>query len=142
MNEILATINKKNNINLEKISAYLKKNNSFSISGLTSFLRLLLLAKISSEKQVVFVTNTEQTALKYKHDLEKLFNIDAKIFPYQDISIYDGVAPNLYKYSQQVEMLRDIKNTPLLLVPVKALLEKFPTQDFFQLNSSFSVQKA
>ena len=135
MNEVLKAIYTKDSLNLEKISAFLKKNNSFSISGLTSFLRLLLLAKISSEKQVVFVTNTEQTALKYKHDLEKLFNIDAKIFPYQDISIYDGVAPNLYKYSQQVEMLRDIKDTPLLLVPVKALLEKFPTQDFYQLNS-------
>jgi len=140
MNEVFANINSKYNLNLEKISAFLKKNTSFSINGLTSFLRLFLLAKISSEKKAIFVTSTEQSALKYKHDLDKLFNIDAQIFPYQDASIYDAVCPNLYKYSQQVSILQNIQDTPLLIVPVKALLEKFPALDFYVDNSiSFNI---
>lgn len=126
MNNILKILKQTRALGSEKISAFLKKNNSFTVSGLTSLLRLLLLAQISSEKRTVFVTSTEQIALKYKHDLKKLFDIEAKIFPYQDISTYDGVSSNLYKYSQQVEILQNLENIPLLLVPVKALLEKFP----------------
>lgn len=135
MNDILTNIKSKRLVNFEKISAFLKKNNSFLINGLTSFLRLLLLGYISQEKPVIFVTNTEQNALKYKHDLEKLFGITSAIFPYQDISIYDGVAPNLYKYAQQVEILQNIENYPLLIVPVKAMLELFPTKEFYDSNS-------
>lgn len=132
MNGVLKNIKDKQNLNEEKIFAFLKKNSSFSVTGLTSFLRLLLLAQISSEKRTVFITNTEQSAFKYKHDLEKLFNIESTIFPYQDISVYDGVSPNLYRYAQQVEILQNLENIPLLIVPVKALLEKFPDKDFYK----------
>ena len=135
MTDILDIIKNKRFLNNEKIFAFLKKNNSFTISGLTSFLRLLLLAEISKEKTSVFVTSTEQSALKYKHDLEKLFDIQSEIFPYQDISIYDGVAQNLYRYARQIEILQNIKNIPLLIIPVKAMLEKFPSIDFYKKQS-------
>lgn len=135
MTDILTHFNNKRILNLEKITAFLKKNNSFMVSGLTSFLRLFLLADISRQKRTVFVTNTEQNALKYKHDLEKFFNIESQIFPYQDISIYDGVAPNLYKYAQQVEILKNLEKIPLLIVPVKAMLEKFPETSFYEKNA-------
>ena len=69
MTDILTSLINKRYLNNEKIFAFLKKNNSFTISGLTSFLRLLLLAEISKEKTAVFVTSTEQSALKYKHVL-------------------------------------------------------------------------
>ena len=132
MNEILQKIKNKRILNDEKLFAFLKKNCSFSISGLTSFLRLLLLAQIYSQKHTVFITNTEQNALKYKHDLEKFFDIESTIFPYQDISIYDGVEPNLYRYAAQTEILSNLENIPLLIVPVKALLEKFPEKSFYK----------
>ena len=135
MNEILQKIKNKRILNDEKLFAFLKKNCSFSVSGLTSFLRLLLLAQISSEKRTVFITATEQNALKYKHDLEKFFEIESTIFPYQDISIYDGVEPNLYKYARQTEILSNLENIKLLLVPVKALLEKFPDRNFYKKHS-------
>ncbi len=135
MNEILQKIKNKRILNDEKLFAFLKKNCSFSVSGLTSFLRLFLLAQISSEKRTVFITNTEQNALKYKHDLEKFFEIESTIFPYQDISIYDGVEPNLYKYARQTEILSNLENIKLLLVPVKALLEKFPDRNFYKKHS-------
>lgn len=121
-------------LNYEKILAFLKKKSSFSITGLTSFLRLLILALSSSKRRVIFITNTEQSCLKYKHDLEKLFNINAKIFPYQDISLYEGVEPNLYKYAEQVELLRNSHKEDVLLLPVKALLEKFPSKKFYEKN--------
>ncbi len=151
--------------NSEKIQAFLKRNTSFTLTGLTSFLRLLVLAMTAGQKKVVFVTNTEQSCLKYKHDLEKFFDIEAKIFPYQDISTYEGVEPNLYKYAEQVELIRqysvDIQtqksdvtltliqgrkdyaipkqvrndvHLDVILIPIKALLEKFPDKDFYENN--------
>ena len=135
MDEILKTIKNKKALNLERIQAFLKQNNSFTISGLTSILRLVLLALTSKEKQTIFVTSTEQNALKYKHDLQKFFDMESEIFPYQDVSLYDGVAQNLYKYAQQVKILQNIGNIPLLIVPVKAMLEKFPSQEFYKNNA-------
>ena len=132
---MLNYINSKNYLNIEKTNAFLRKNHSFTLTGLTAFLRLFLLAEISLTKKVIFITNTEQNALKYKHDLEKLFDITSKIFPYQDVSPYDGVSGNLYKYSQQISILKNLLNENLLLVPVKALTEKFPAVDFYEKNS-------
>ena len=139
MDNILKWLNNQNNLKnpviLEKIHAFLKKKCSFTLSGLTAFLRLLLVADISKEKKIIFVVNTEQTALKYKHDLEKLFDIKSEIFPYQDVSLYDGVNQNLYRYAKQIEILQSIENTNVLIAPVKSLLEKFPSYDFFKKYS-------
>ena len=124
-----------NFLNNEKLFAFLKKNRSFTLSGLTSFLRLLLVAQINKEKKVIFITNTEQNALKYKHDLEKLLSIESEIFPYQDVSIYDGVSQNLYRYAKQLEIIENAKNIQILIVPVKSLLEKFPDESFYKNNT-------
>ena len=124
-----------NFLNNEKLFAFLKKNRSFTLSGLTSFLRLLLVAQINKEKRVIFITNTEQNALKYKHDLEKLLSIESEIFPYQDVSIYDGVSQNLYRYAKQLEIIENAKNIQILIVPVKSLLEKFPDESFYKNNT-------
>ena len=59
------------NEKIEKLLSRLVKGKSFCLSGLTSFLRLVLLKYISTKKKVLFVTATEQKALKYKNDLEK-----------------------------------------------------------------------
>lgn len=122
-------------LNNEKILAFLKKKSSFSVTGITSFLRLLTLALTASHKRIIFVCSTEQSCLKYKHDLEKFFGIDARIFPYQDVSVYDGVSPNLYKYAEQVNILLNQWKEDIILVPVKALVEKFPEKSFFEKNS-------
>lgn len=139
MKDILSYFINKRFLNIEKIIAFLSKNNSFTVSGLTSFLRLMLTAVVSKKKNIVFFTATEQSSLKYKHDLKTLFDIDAEIFPYQDISLYDGVAQNLYKYAQQLAILDKSADTNVLIVPVRALLEKFPTKEFYKSNS-FSIK--
>ena len=131
---MLEYLKQKKFLNIEKIRAFLAKKCSFTVTGLTSFLRLTTLALAASQKRVIFVTATEQNCLKYKHDLEKFYNTTAKIFPYQDVSIYDGVAPNLYKYAQQTEIIRNLDKEELLLVPVRALLEKFPQKSFYKNN--------
>lgn len=132
---MLNYLKKKRFLNSEKILAFLKKKSSFALSGLTSFLRLLTLALTASQKRVIFVTGTEQSCLKYKHDLKKFFNLDSKIFHYQDVSVYDGVAPNLYKYAEQVDLIRNSYKENIIIVPVKALLEKFPEKSFYEKNS-------
>ena len=111
----------------------IKAGKSFTVTGLTSFLRLILLCKAKlAAKKIIFITNSEQTAIKYKSDLYKTFGFDAEIFPTQNTSLYDTVTPNLYDYAKQVELLK--YQPDFLIMPVKSLLEKFPTKDFFNNN--------
>ena len=58
----------------------IKKSKSFTLTGLTTFSRLLLLKYIQkiSNKKILFITSTEQSALKYASDLGRLFEIDSK----------------------------------------------------------------
>ncbi|MBR1424705.1 transcription-repair coupling factor [bacterium] len=111
----------------------IKQNQSFAVTGLTSFLRLFLLSKINKQKKILFITATEQNALKYQSDLKTIFDLQAEIIPFQDISMYETVSPNLYNYSQQIEIL--LKKPDIVICPVKSLLEKFPNGDFFKKNS-------
>lgn len=113
----------------------IKKQKSFTLTGLTSFSRLLLLNYIKkiSNKKILFITSTEQSGLKYTADLERLFNITAEVTPYQNISPYESVTGNIYDYEKQVRVL---KNKPdFIIAPVKVLTEKFPTEEFFNQNS-------
>jgi transcription-repair coupling factor (superfamily II helicase) len=131
----MLNINFENNKNYSLLKQNLLSSKSFAITGLTSFLRLLLLQKISesSNKGVLFIVSNEQNALKYQNDLKKLFNIDAEVFPYQNVSMYESVSPNLYDYTKQIEVLNSgAKN---IIIPVKAFLEKFPDKEFFRKNS-------
>lgn len=119
--------------------SHIKRNvvssKSFVITGLTSFSRLLLVGKIKelSQKKILFVTANEQNSLKYQNDLRIAFNIDSEVFPYQNVSMYEGVSPNLYDYSKQIEILNS--DSEVIITPVKALLEKFPDKNFIQKNS-------
>lgn len=128
------------NINIENCKNYsrLKKNllasKSFTITGLTSFLRLFLLHKILeiSNKKVLFITTSEQNALKYQNDLHIAFEINSEILPFQNVSLYETISPNLYDYSKQLNILR--KSEQVIIAPVKVLLEKFPNKEFFKKN--------
>ena len=113
----------------------IKKQKSFTFTGLTSFSRLLLVnyIKILSGKKVLFITSTEQAGLKYGVDLERLFDIKASMLPYQNTSPYETLSGNIYDYRNQVDVLR--KQPDLVIAPVKVLTEKFPTEKFFQQNS-------
>ena len=113
----------------------IRKEKSFTLTGLTTFSRLLLLDYICklSDKKVLFVTSTEQAALKYSADLERLFERSAETLPYQNISPYEVVVGNLYDYAKQIDTLETRPN--LVFTPVKTLLEKFPSKDFFEENS-------
>ena len=117
----------------------IRKEKSFTLTGLTTFSRLLLLDYICklSDKKVLFVTSTEQSALKYSADLERLFERSAETLPYQNISPYEVVVGNLYDYAKQIDILE--AKPSLVFTPVKTLLEKFPSEQFFEENS-FSLK--
>ena len=121
----------------EEIAALLKKHISFSMSGITNCSKLFILADflLKNNKKLVYVVETEQAALKYCNDLKKLFNIDALVFPYQDGSIYDTNSKNLYKYAKQINILNSALSNEILIVPQKALFEKFPDKNFFDINN-------
>ena len=121
----------------DRLLRNIKGQKSFTLTGLTSFSRLLLLKYISalSGKKVLFVTSTEQAGLRYQVDLERIFGIASDFLPYQNISSYETVIGNLYDYGKQIAALRAQAN--LVITPVKALTEKFPTEKFFKDNSLY-----
>lgn len=131
----MLNINFENYKNFSHFKRNLLTSKSFAITGLTSFLRLLLVQKINqiSKKGILFVTANEQNALKYQNDLKIIFDINSEIFPFQNVSLYEGVSPNLYDYSKQLEILNNKPN--VIIAPVKALLEKFPDKEFFKEHS-------
>lgn len=123
----------------DKFIRNIRKEKSFTLTGLTTFSRLLLLDYICkfSDKKVLFVTSTEQAALKYSADLERLFEREAETIPYQNVSPYEVVVGNLYDYAKQIDALE--AKPSLVFTPVKTLLEKFPSEKFFEENS-FSLK--
>lgn len=131
----MLNINVDNNTNFLRLKRNLLLSKSFVITGLTSFLRILLLEKIKhySGKKILFITSNEQNALKYQNDLKAAFNVDSEILPYQNISMYESITPNLYDYSRQIEILTS--KPDVVIAPVKALLEKFPDTSFIDKNS-------
>ena len=87
---------------------YVRQSRSFAVTGLTSFLRVLLVktAIETSKKKFLLITSTEQNALKFQNDFKKAFDIESQILPFQDVSVYEGITPNLYEYSEQIKILR------------------------------------
>ena len=123
------------NTNYDLFRQKAKDNKSFAVTGLTSVLRLFLLSKIRSysKKKVLFITSTEQNALKYQSDFSVITDLKASVMPFQNISMYEAVTPNLYDYAEQIRILNS--KPDVVICPVKALLEKFPNADFFKKNS-------
>lgn len=121
---------------LEKVRALFKKNTSFAMSGLTNCSKLFLIYQFSifQDKNIIFITDSEQSALKYQNDLKVLFDFEPVIFPYQDGSIYDANSKNLYKYARQISILSNAKDSKVIIVPIKALFEKMPDKNFFDEN--------
>lgn len=123
----------------DKFVRNIKKGKSFTLTGLTIFSRLLLLKYIFklSGKKVLFITSTEQSALKYSSDLERLFELNSETLPYQNTSPYEVVTGNLYDYARQVNTLLNLPD--IVIAPAKVLLEKFPSNTFFE-NNSFKLK--
>ncbi len=119
--------------NFKSFERRVESGRSFSVTGLTAIMRLVLTDKVAASKKVLLVTSNEQTALKYQNDLAKVFNLTAEILPYQQVSMYEEVSPNRYDYFEQVRVLRAAPD--IVLAPVKALLEKFPQVKFFEDNT-------
>ena len=123
-----------NDENYALFERYLARSFSFAVTGLTTLLRLLLVTKIRkiTDKKVLLITATEQNALKYQNDFFKAFGIKSEILPFQNISMYESVSPNRYDYAEQVRILTE--KPDIVIAPVKALLEKFPTENFYKNN--------
>ena len=119
----------------DRLVSNIKKGKSFTLTGLTTFSRLLLLKYIRklSNKKFLFITSTEQSALRYSTDLDRLFELDAVTLPYQNISPYEGINLNFYDYQKQISILFNLPE--IVIAPVKSLLEKVPDKDFFEKNS-------
>lgn len=125
-----------NNENYALFERFLAKSFSFAATGLTTILRLLLITKIRkiTDKKVLFVTSTEQNALRYQNDLLKAFGKKSDLLPFQNISMYETVSPNRYDYAEQYRILNE--KPDIVIAPVKTILEKFPDENFYKNNST------
>lgn len=134
---MLTFLEKSNFDKYKKIEKLLKENRSFAVSGLTGILKILLIAQITelNSKKILLITDSEQSAIRYKNDLKNFLNVDSKIIPYQDGSVYEGTSYNLYKYSKQIEILKEAASCNVLIAPVKTLFEKFANEKFLDDNS-------
>lgn len=123
-----------NNENYALFERFLAKSFSFAATGLTTILRLLLITKIRkiTDKKVLFVTSTEQNALRYQNDLLKAFGEKSDLLPFQNISMYETVSPNRYDYAEQYRILNE--KPDIVIAPVKTILEKFPDENFYKNN--------
>ncbi len=123
----------------DKFVRNVKKGKSFTLTGLTTFTRLLVLNYVQklSDKKVLLITSTEQSALRYSADLERLFNLESETIPYQNTSPYEAVVNNLYDYSKQINVL--LKTPNIVIAPVKVLTEKFPAKNFLE-GQSFTLK--
>ncbi len=135
------------NLNTNVLSAFLKRKEvglKLSLTGLNNPLKLLIINKITNvcNKKILFITNNEQDALKYQKDLGSIFEIDAKILPFQEINPYEDINRNYYIYEEQVNVLNGAANGihPIVIAPVRSLLEKFPDKNFYKKNS-FTIKK-
>ena len=70
--------------------------------------------------------------MRYKADLEILFDLKASFIPYQSVSLYELLTPNIYDYQNQINVLR--KAPDIVIAPAKVLMEKFPQGEFFESN--------
>lgn len=125
-----------NNENYALFERFLAKSFSFAVTGLTTILRLLLITRIRkiTDKKVLFVTSTEQNALRYQNDLLKAFGEKSDLLPFQNISMYETVSPNRYDYAEQYRILNE--KPDIVIAPVKTILEKFPDENFYKNNST------
>ena len=123
------------NENYQIFKADVKAQMSFAVTGLLTILRLLLVQKTHeiSKKKILFITSTEQNALRYQNDFNKAFGIETSLLPFQNISMYESVASNVYDYAEQVKILRE--KPDIVIAPVKTLLEKFPFPEFYENNA-------
>ena len=123
------------NENYQLFKADVKARISFAVTGLLTILRLLLVQKTHeiSKNKILFITSTEQNALRYQNDFKKAFGVDTSLLPFQNISMYESVDANVYDYAEQVKILRE--RPEIVIAPVKALLEKFPDEDFYKKNA-------
>lgn len=120
-----------------KLKSLLKYKKSFEVSGLTNLAKEFLCSYFieNSKKKLLFITDSEQNALRYKSDFSSLFDFSCSIFPYQDGSLYDLNRKNEYKYSDQLKVLRGEETPDFLIAPVKSMFERFPDRKFYEENS-------
>lgn len=120
--------------NFQQFERLLTKSFSFAVTGLTTILRLYLIDEIQkiTNKKVLVITSSEQSALKFQNDLKHAFDVKSEILPFQNISMYETVSPNVYDYAEQVRILRE--KPEIVIAPIKVLMEKFPCWQFYEEN--------
>ena len=75
------------NLNFDFLKNFLNSNftENLALNGLISPFDLFLVEKILKNKKILYLTSSEQEALKTQKDLKSLLNVDSYLFPNQEI---------------------------------------------------------
>lgn len=122
------------NLNFDFLKNFLNSNftENLALNGLISPFDLFLVEKILKNKKILYLTSSEQEALKAQKDLKSLLNVESYLFPNQEINPYSELDKNYYIYQEQLNLLLNKPN--LIIANAKALLEKFPSEKFYKKN--------
>jgi len=129
------------NIDFKAISGLLnnKLNKKLVLQGLMSPFDLFLVKSIAkNNKKVLYITLDEQSALKNQKDFKTLFNVETRVLPSQEISLYSELEKNYYIYNEQIEIFNS--KPDIVFAPVKALFEKFNSIEFYK-NNTITITK-
>ena len=122
-------------INFDAIESFIKNKISakYVLNGLLAPIDLFLIKNIVNKgKKVLYITSDEQTAHKAQRDVENLLKLNSIVYPSQEIGFYSELEKNYYIYEEQVNAF--LTRPDIVFMGVKALLEKFPSINFYKNN--------
>ncbi len=117
-----------------------KNPQTLSLSGLNYPAKLSFLNYIKSlGRKILFVVSDERSALNFEEDLKNLYELEAATLPCAQTQFYEDIPNNLYIYSEQLKTLlgddlKGSKRPNTLIIPPRALFEKFAGRKFFEDN--------
>lgn len=134
---MLNYIKEKNPVLAEKIISLVSRGRTITVSGLTMFMRVLLVAFLRkyTGKKIFWITSGEQNSLRYQHDLSGFFGVEGDVFPYQTVGMYESIKQNPYDSAKQVEIINNISDKEIILATPKSLTEKLADKLFYEKNT-------
>lgn len=119
-------------LNLNSIISSASVSNTVLSGVLSPFDLFLIKDIIKQNKKALYIVSTEQDALKIQKDISNLLDIEAEIFPMEEIGFYSELEKNYYIYQEQINIFLNQPN--VVIIYTKALFEKYNTIDFYKNN--------
>ncbi|MDD3150340.1 MAG: transcription-repair coupling factor [Candidatus Gastranaerophilales bacterium] len=127
-----------NSNNFKKIIKFLNIKKPIQVTGMTKVAKSLLFAILAelTGKQICILSSDISSALQYESDISKLTGKKVKFYPFQEISPYELINPDVNIVNSQYQILNDFQNGNLevISIPAIALLNGLAEKEFIDDN--------